>query len=107
MIILNRLILCSPTELPSKKALNQILDDVIQLESNEELQLKALILVEKLHAANPDYESRHNELMKLVKDQELLRQCEKGFNEEELVQMVESAKIHSDCYNHEVSKECY
>lgn len=107
MIILNRLTLCSPTELPSKDALNRILDDVIQLESNEQIQLKALNLVEKLYAKDSDYKLRLDELTKLAEAQELRKQREKGFNIEDLVQIVESAKIHVDCYNHEVSKECY
>lgn len=107
MTILNRLLLCSDSELPAKSALQRILDDVIQLESNEQLQEKGLNLAEKLLASDSDYQSRFDELKKMADMQEARRQHEKGFNMDELVQIVETAKINSDCYTSEVSKECY
>jgi hypothetical protein len=105
--ILNRLLLCSDSELPSKVALQRILDDVIQLESSEQLQEKGYRLAEKLSANDSDYQSRMNDLKKLMDMQEERRQKSKISDIEDLVQIVEAAKINSDCYTAEVSKECY
>jgi hypothetical protein len=107
LTILNRLLLCSDSELPPKSALQRILDDVIQLESNEKLQEKGLKLAEKLLTNDSDYQSRFDELKKMADMQETRRHRDKSFDMDELVQIVEAAKINSDCYTSEVSKECY
>lgn len=107
LIILNRLILCSPTELPSKQVLNLILDDVIQLESNEDVQEKALILAEKLNSMTDDYQAQFEQLSQIVNDLRSRRQHEANLDVNDLIQIVQSAKLHSDCYNAEVAKECY
>jgi hypothetical protein len=99
--------LCAPAELPSKEVLNLILDDVIQLESNEDVQEKALILAEKLNAMNNAYQAQFEQLTQIVNEFRARNQIKNSLDVSDLVQIIQSAKIHSDCYNEEVAKECY
>ncbi|KAI6183720.1 hypothetical protein M3Y97_00519200 [Aphelenchoides bicaudatus] len=107
LAILNRLLLSSDSELPRKSKLQRILDDVVQLESNEQIQEKALNLAEKLLAKDGSYQSRFDELQKLNQMNEQRRQRSKSSDIDELAEIIQSAKINADCYTAEVSKECY
>jgi len=101
--ILNRLILCSVTELPPKSSLDRILDDVIQLESSEKLHLKALNLAEKLLTISSDYQSRVKELKQLVDTQDTRRQKTHGYDIDELIKLVQTIKVD----NEDCCKDCY
>ncbi|KAI6197156.1 hypothetical protein M3Y94_01190900 [Aphelenchoides besseyi] len=105
--ILNRLILSAANELPSKEKLNVILDEVIQLETNFQVQSAALNLARKLVISDSSHEKQVSELEKMVREQEARQNRDRGLNMDELMEMVHSVKMSNGCDEECVSKECY
>ncbi|KAI6172246.1 hypothetical protein M3Y98_00951700 [Aphelenchoides besseyi] len=105
--ILNRLILSAANELPSKAKLNVILDEVIQLETNFQVQSAALNLARKLVMIDSSHQNQVSELEKMVREQETRQNRNRGLNMDELMEMVHSVKMSNGCDEECVSKECY
>ncbi|CAD5211318.1 unnamed protein product [Bursaphelenchus okinawaensis] len=105
IFILERLLLASKAELPEAKDLDDIMDDVLMLESNLEVKEKALLLMEKLGHSDEHWKEKSTELRESIRE-DRTRQ-ERRNDLEYLTHMIESVKTSCDCFDDHVAKECY
>ncbi|KAI6229867.1 hypothetical protein M3Y99_01122400 [Aphelenchoides fujianensis] len=105
--VLNRLILSTPNERPPAAKLHAILDEVIQLETNFDVQSAALNFAQKLALSSADHRQQADELEKIVREHEAKRNRSRAPNLDELLEMVQAVKMSGGCEEECVSKECY
>uniref|UniRef100_A0A1I7SSD9 Condensin complex subunit 3 n=2 Tax=Bursaphelenchus xylophilus TaxID=6326 RepID=A0A1I7SSD9_BURXY len=103
--VLERLLLTSDSELASLGHLNDIMEEVLLLESNIQVKEKALILLERLEKVDEKWKEKSAQLKEMFREEK--NRLDKKNDLEILTQMIENVKTSADCFDDHVAKECY